>query len=157
MRRILTAPLIVMFAMLSFPTLAQDGAQEDEKKVTHMSVSLEDCRRLTRHQARDDVAYKAGVDVRGKAVAPADLPSREALPLGAIKVPDEIVIDFGLDLAGRYGFGAAALFDATAGIATIEYDLGTGGLTFNGKPLLDEDARAIERACKLREQQNGTQ
>jgi len=157
MRRILTASLIVTYTMLSLPAFAQDGAQEDEKKVTHMSVSLEDCRRLTRHKARDDVAYKAGVDVHGNAVAPADLPSPEALPLGAIKVPDEIVIDFGLDLAGRYGFGAAAMFDATAGIATIEYDIGSGGLTFNGKPLLDEDARAIERACKLRQQQNGTQ
>jgi len=153
MRRILTASLIVTFTMLSLPALAQEGAQEDEKKVTHMSVSLDDCRRLIRHKARNDVAYKAGVDVRGKAVAPADL----KLPLGAIKVPDEIVIDFGLDLAGRYGFGAAAMFDATAGIATIQYDLASGGLTFNGKSLLDEDARAIERACKLRLQKNGTQ
>lgn len=132
-------------AMLALPAFAQDA----EKAVTHMSVSLEDCKRLTRHKARDDVAYTPGVDVRGKAVAPAEIQ-----PLGAIKVPDEIVIDFGLDLAGRYGFGAAALFDATAGIATIEYDLASGGLTFNGKPLLDEDARAIERACKLRLQDN---
>jgi len=150
MKRIFTATLIAMFAL---PAFAQDGGQEaaqkDDKAVTHMSVSLDDCRRLIRHKARDDVAYKPGVDVRGKAVAPADLQ-----PLGAIKVPDEIVIDFGLDLAGRYGFGAASLFDATAGIATIEYDLASGGLTFNGKPLLDEDARAIERACKLRLQNN---
>jgi len=157
MRRILTASLIVMFTMLSLPALAQDGAQEDEKQITHMSVSLEDCRLLIRHKARDDVAYKAGVDVHGNAVAPADLKPSDGLPLGAIKVPDEIVIDFGLDLAGRYGFGAAAMFDATAGIATIQYDLASGGLTFNGKSLLAEDARAIERACKLRLQKNGTQ
>jgi len=154
MKRILTATLI---GMLSLPALAQEGAQRDDKTVTHMSVSLDDCKRLTRHTARDDVAYKAGVDVHGKAVVPADLQPSDVLPLGAIKVPDEIVIDFGLDLAGRYGFGAATLFDATAGIAIIEYDLASGGLTFNGKPLLSEDALAIERACKLRLQQDGTQ
>jgi len=140
-----------MMAMVSVPALAQEGGQ-DAKTVTHMSVSLEDCKQLVNHQARGDVAYQPGVDVYGNAVAPADVQ-----PLGAIKVPDEIVIDFGLDLAGRYGFGAASLFDATAGIATIQYDIATGALTFNGKPLLDEDARAIERACKLRLQQNGTQ
>ena len=141
-----------MIAMISVPALAQQEGEPDVETVTHMSVSLKDCQRLVKHQARGDVAYKAGVDVRGKAVAPADIQ-----PLGAIKVPDEIVIDFGLDLAGRYGFGAAALFDATAGIATIQYDLASGGLTFNGKPLLDEDARAIEQACKLRLQNDATQ
>lgn len=132
-------PILVL--LLAFPVFAEEGAGT----VTQMSVSLDDCKRLTRHKARDDVTYQPGVDVRGKSVTPADVQ-----PLGAITVPDEIVIDFGLDLAGRYGFGAAALFDATAGIATIHYDLATGGLTFNGKPLLSEDARAIERACKMR-------
>ena len=153
MKRILTASII---AVLAFPVVAQDAPSAGDETVTHMSVSIDDCKRLTRHTARDDVAYKAGVDVHGKAVAPADLQS-SLLPLGAIKAPDEIVIDFGLDLAGRYGFGAAALFDATAGIATIQFDLASGGLTFNGKPLLSADALAIERACKLRLQQNGTQ
>ncbi|HEY9080047.1 hypothetical protein [Magnetovibrio sp.] len=142
MNRLLTAAILVISCA---PALAQQGEPQEAKTVTHMSVSLDDCRRLLRHEARDDVTYKAGVDVHGNAVAPADIQ-----PLGAIKVPDEIVIDFGLDLAGRYGFGAAALFDVTAGIATIQYDLASGTLTFNGKELLQDDQRAIERACKLR-------
>lgn len=120
-------------------------AQDADKAVTQMSVSLEDCQRVIRHKARSDVAYKPGVDVHGKAVKAADLKV-----LGALSLPDEIVIDFGLDLAGRYGFGGAALFDATAGIATIQYDIGSGGLTFNGKSLRKDDARAIERACEMR-------
>lgn len=129
---------------MAFPAVAQQQVEPVVKSVTHMSVSVEDCRRLVKYQAAPDTHYKPGVDVRGKAVTPADLP-----PLGAIEPPDEIVIDFGLDLAGRYGFGGAALFDATAGIATIEYDQESGRLTFNGKPLLNEDVRAVEAACRM--------
>ncbi|MBL4613881.1 MAG: hypothetical protein JKY27_03280 [Magnetovibrio sp.] len=125
--------------------IAPASAQESEPAVTQMSVSLKDCLRVVKHKARADVAYKSGVDVRGKAVTSADLK-----PLGAIQVPDEIVIDFGLDLAGRYGFGGAALFDATAGIATVQYDIASGGLTFNGTSLRKDDARAVERACEMR-------
>jgi hypothetical protein len=36
-------------------------------------ITKRDCRRLLRHQPSGDVAYKPGVDARGKAVAPADL------------------------------------------------------------------------------------
>lgn len=138
-----TLALVVL--LFTPPAVAQDTGEGTGEAVTQMSVSLEDCKRLVRHKARDDVAYKPGVDVRGKEVVPAEIK-----PLGAITVPDEIVIDFGLDLAGRYGFGGAALFDATAGIATVHYDLASGALTFNGKPLLKDDSRAIERACEMR-------
>jgi len=141
MKHVLTASIV---ALLTFSASAQQEPGQTAKSVTHMSVSLDDCRSLVKYQAPPDVNYKPGVDVRGKAVTPADLPT-----LGAIQAPDEIVIDFGLDLAGRYGFGAATLFDATAGIATIEYDLESGALTFNGKPLLNEDVRAVETACKM--------
>lgn len=141
MKYVLTASIV---ALMAFPVSAQQEPEKTVKSVTHMSVNLEDCRRLVKYQAPPDVNYKPGVDVRGKAVTPADLPT-----FGAISAPDEIVIDFGLDLAGRYGFGAATLFDATAGIATIEYDLESGALTFNGKPLLNEDERAVEAACKM--------
>lgn len=140
-----------VFACFLFSTssVAEEAGQV-APTVTQVSVSIEDCKRVVRHQARDDVAYKPGVDVRGKAVVPAD---RQVL--GAIQPPDEIVIDFGLDLAGRYGFPGAALFDATAGIGTVHYDIDTGGLTFNGKALLKDDSRAVERACKmLLERQN---
>jgi len=146
--------LALMMSLMAAPAFAQNaseqaGEQAGEVVVTHASVSLDDCRRLVKHMPSADVAYKPGVDVHGKAVKPAD-----DRPLGAIEVPQEIVIDFGIDLAGRYGFGAAGLFDATAGIATIKYDIGSGGLTVNGKPLSDADSQAIEAACALRLQED---
>ncbi|MEP2189339.1 MAG: hypothetical protein ABJK54_12615, partial [Alphaproteobacteria bacterium] len=36
-------------------------------------ITKRDCRRVLRHQPSGDVAYKPGVDARGKPVAPADL------------------------------------------------------------------------------------
>jgi hypothetical protein len=146
--------LALMVSLMAAPAFAQNanehaGEQAGEVAVTHASVSLEDCQRLVKYTPSADVAYKPGVDVHGNAVKPA-----EDKPFGAIEVPQEIVIDFGIDLAGRYGFGAAGLFDATAGIATIKYDIGTGGLTVNGKPLLNADSQAIEAACALRLQQD---
>src|SRR5690348_9276282 len=63
-----------------------------------MPVSAADCRQLVAHAPAPDVTYKPGVDVRGNAVAPADLGAGYALAL-----PDEITIDIGIDLADRLG------------------------------------------------------
>ena len=40
---------------------------------TKVFVSRQDCLILTQHIPKDDVAYKAGVDVRGRSVKPADI------------------------------------------------------------------------------------
>src|SRR3546814_1346815 len=37
----------------------------------YLTLSAEDCTRLARHYPADDVTYRPGRDVRGKAVAPA--------------------------------------------------------------------------------------
>lgn len=139
MKRIFLTLFSICFAA---PVLAQ---QDGEPAMSKLSVSMKDCQRLVKHKARNDVAYKPGVDVRGKKVRSADLNPTQSLDL-----PKEITIDFGLDLAGRYGIGAASNFDATAGIGTIKYDLASGGLTYNGKRLYKDDARAIEQACEER-------
>ncbi len=120
-----------LISLLAAPVWAQGGTQ--------VTVSKRDCQRLIKHAPSADVAYKAGVDVRGKKVKGADLnPS-------TIQVPKEITIPLGMEFAGKYGIGAG--YDATATVGTIKYDLASGGLTYNGKPLTDSDTRAIERAC----------
>ena len=60
------------------------------------AVSVTDCQRLVRHQPRADVEYKPGVDVHGKAVAPADLGGGYQM-----KMPETIDIQIGIDLADR--------------------------------------------------------
>lgn len=138
--------VVILFSALlcAFPAFAESAPKP---VVSVASLSIDDCERLLKrrveHTPRPDVTYKPGVDVRGKAVVPADAEQ----PLGAIQLPDEIVIDFGFDFAGRYGFDGTGLHDATAGILTIQYDLALGGLTVNGKPLNKTDTRATAKAC----------
>jgi len=139
--------LIITTILAGVPALAQDMTPEKPRlPVTEVSVSLEDCQRLVKHTPSADVAYKPGVDVNGKSVVPAhgDGPA----PL-EIALPKKIVIDFGIDLAGKYGIIGTGEQTATASLFPIEYDLGMGALTVNGKPLQRDDSRAIAKACKL--------
>src|SRR3546814_8619488 len=52
----------------------------------YLTLSAEDCTRLARHYPADDVTYRPGRDVRGKAVAPADLD-----PGAGLILPDAVV------------------------------------------------------------------
>ena len=135
----------VLISLSVFLCAASAFGQDAPPVVSEASVSLEDCKRLVKHIPKGDVAYKAGVDVYGKPVVPAEVKPA----LGGIAIPDEVVIDFGLDLAGRYGIPGAGLYNATAGILTINYDLALGTLTINGKPLNDADQRAVNKACTM--------
>lgn len=84
-----------------------------------------ECRYLETHVARDDVAYKPGVDVRGNAVVSADL---NAAPF---VVPDIIRVPLTVDIIER-------LPDAPAGLEG-QGDLGmieihkNGRITLNGQ------------------------
>ena len=60
----LTAALAAVFM------LATGYAQAADTKV---KVSARDCRKLVQHQARSNVNYKPGVDVRGRKIVGADL------------------------------------------------------------------------------------
>src|SRR3546814_8990549 len=51
--------------------VAASAAKADERRVV---ITAQDCSRLVEHSAAPDVAYRPGVDVRGRSVAPADLP-----------------------------------------------------------------------------------
>ena len=129
---------IFILAVALFFTLV---ALAQDETVSEASVSVADCKRIV----KNDATYKPGVDAHGKAVVGADVaPDNDALNL-----PDEIVIDFGFDFAGRYGFDATGLQTATAGILTLQYDLALGGLTVNGKRLNKADSRAAMKACAM--------
>lgn len=143
-----TLTILLSAALCASSAFAEDApgaASPPTPVLSEASISLDDCKRITKHSPRPDVAYQPGVDVRGKPVVGADLQPE----LGQIKLPDEIVIDFGLDFAGRYGFEGTGLQTATAGILTINYDLALGGLTVNGKPLIASDSRAVAKACAM--------
>ncbi len=109
---------------------------------TTIRIPRADCARLVEHRSAPDVAYKPGVDVRGKKVAPADLPGRSA----AIKAPKQVEIAISFNpLRGAAG----SRFDSSELIVgTVQFDLKTGAATFNGQPLTDPEQAELARKCQ---------
>ena len=139
---------------------------------TKIIITKKDCRRLVRHTASADVAYRPGVDVRGRKVVPADAGGR--VPL---KLPD--VFEFNIDVDIRKYLGGpeddtAATSAATSAsdsatsnttliaanrkaqkfaglnmtVGKVRYNIKTGALTFNGQSLTDPDQDALAAACR---------
>jgi hypothetical protein len=68
------------------PATVEQSAQGTMPKAR---ITKRDCKRLIRHQARADVAYQPGVDVRGNPVVPADAS-------GGFKIPLPDVFEFNI-------------------------------------------------------------
>jgi hypothetical protein len=109
-----------------------------------LSITGTDCTRLISHTAEADVAYKPGVDVQGRAVAPADLN-----PAPAIRVPDSIVFDVAADLR-RFGIpNSSPLFQPHLGLGAIRVER-DGRAFFNGQPLESPEIAALRELCRQR-------
>ncbi len=124
-------------AMLLFllPTMA--GAED----VT-LEVTKDNCQRIVKYVAEQDVTYTPGVDVHGRAVAPADLEQNQ------VAIPNRIYIDLSLpfkDLLKNYN---PKLKNAEVYVGLVEYDINSGRLLFNGQELSDPALNAIARECE---------
>lgn len=99
------------------------------------------------HRPAPDVEYVPGVDVRGRAVAPADLPGS----YGATRQPlDRFEIPITLDFARRMGFSAgrsaaAAKVPGATEVGRLVID--GGRVTFNGQAVGDSSQAALAAAC----------
>jgi len=109
-----------------------------------VAISRQDCQYLTRYQPSPDVNFQPGVDVHGRAVAPADIGGSQQL-----KLPDTIYIPIEIDIGRRYHIPAnSPLWKATAEIGTVAV---TGDqVTFNGQPLTSDDNAALAAMCRDR-------
>ncbi len=121
------AALCALAALLFAPPAAA------QQKVT---ISAKDCKRLVRLAPSADTAYKPGLDVRGKSVAPADVGGGARL-----KLPTEITFDMTKDLSK---FGGPA----EASVGKVKYDILTGKLTFNGQPVATGAAAELAEKCR---------
>lgn len=104
MRLTVVLPLLAV-AVTILPAVAQNRLQPVESRplppemaanpdLRRVVITRAQCRELQRHEPRDDVTYKPGVDVRGKPVAPADLGGGSTLGL-----TDELSFDLTVRLA----------------------------------------------------------
>ncbi|MEO5373927.1 MAG: hypothetical protein H7840_06550 [Alphaproteobacteria bacterium] len=131
MTRLTRALIIIGAAAFPAQTMAADATARIDRAA---------CARLVEHVPADDVAYRPGVDVRGNAVAPANVGGGRS-----IKVPEEISIDIGRDIASKYMPGVAGGYGKTSvGTVTVK----NGKTYFNGEPIADRDQAALAAACK---------
>ena len=99
-----------------------------------------------RHRPSNDVNYKPGVDAYGRAVAPADLPGS-----ATFKTPNEITISLTMDILEKFGVDADSALGSLSGEASfgeIKYNIGSGKMTLDGKPLGDPEVEALATACE---------
>ena len=89
-----------------------------------------------------DLAYQPGVDVNGKAVAPADLPGG-----GSVTPPTDITIPLQLNLQNALHLpDNSNLTSPQAIVGTIEVK--NGKMTYNGQPISEDAQAQIEAACR---------
>ena len=107
-----------------------------------VTITGTDCRKLVRHQPAPDVAYKPGVDVKGRKVAPADINDAPQ-----IKVPETITFDAAVDLR-RFGIpNSSPLFQPNVGIGRVDVQP-DGRVFFNGERLGNPEVTALEELCQ---------
>jgi hypothetical protein len=117
-----------------------------------ITVRATECQRLVQHASTNNAAYTPGVDVRGKAVAPADLDGGSNMI-----VPEAIDIQIGVDLADRMGLQDSAVgADAKRKVLPYEGKVPLGTITvkgqdvfWNGERIVPQDQVLLAEACKL--------
>lgn len=128
----------IMMAFMAAPAVAAET----------VTISTADCRRLVAHAPAADVTYKGGVDVRGKPVAPADLPGGAVLDL-----PEFIEIPITVDAAQRLGRGEPGNILSSRRGLEGKAALGTltikgNDLFWNGKEVQTQDEIFLAESCR---------
>ncbi len=115
-----------------------------------VTISTADCRKLVAHQPRADVTYRGGVDVRGKAVVPADVNGADAFDLPAV-----LEIPLTVDTLERLRAGAPPPGDVLGSRRGLEGKAALGTLTikgdavfWNGTQIQSRDQALMAEACK---------
>lgn len=140
------AALLVYVAPAQGQSPAQTPVQVTSKKevTPKVRITRRDCKRLIRHQARANVAYKPGIDVRGNPVVSADAG-------GAFTIPLPNVFEFNVtkDLTTYLGSGEeklaadkAAAIAAEKTVAATNAAVSSAELSLAGAQTISDNAAA---------------
>lgn len=124
-----------LMAGLGLLTAASALAAQDQV----LRISQADCVRLVRHQPAPDVAYRPGVDSRGREVVPADLDGGVR-----IETPEHFLIPIEVDLVERLGIPDSFRADAFIGMVEVRGERAY----FNGRPLQSEAEAELATLCR---------
>ncbi len=138
------APAVAVMLALAGPAAgAEPPRPQARPSGPVIMLNRGDCERIgTVYRPAPDVAYKPGVDVRGRPVAPADLPNGYEGVL-----PDQIVIPLTVPLRRYAPQAPAGVADSDIYAGAVTLDLASGKLKLNGRPLEPDDGQALAAAC----------
>ena len=108
---------------------------------TKVKVSARDCHKLVQLQARSNVNYKPGVDVRGRKVSGADL-------VGGHKLKLPSTVEFNIGFNPLKGSAATRFGETSANTGKVKYDISKNTFTFNGQPMNDKVMADMARKCR---------
>lgn len=104
---------------------------------------IEFCRTVVAHVPADDVHYRAGVDVHGKPVVPADVGGSQQ-----VRAPDLITIDLTVPLRDLIAAAGPALVGgAEADLGQISVNRRNGEILYNGQILAGGLADELKQSC----------
>ncbi|MBF0130065.1 MAG: hypothetical protein HQL33_08730 [Alphaproteobacteria bacterium] len=102
------------------------------------------CAKLVDHAPSADVAYRPGVDTRGKKVASADLDGGDqAAPL---QLPQTYETNIAMNPMDK--ISATKYANSTMSAGKVGYDTATGQVSYNGQPLGNPKTAALVKACR---------
>lgn len=119
----------------------------DAKPEILLRMSRKDCERLLRRVDVPGADYVPGVDVRGNKVASANL---KGTLTAADILPEEIAFELALNPLASAGNAALAttFSESSASFGSVKFNLSSGSLTLNGKPLLDSSEQDMVALCR---------
>ena len=137
---------VAALALCGGPALAQQDAAGQPVRIV---ITKTDCSRLIRHVPAPDVAYQPGVDAKGRAVAPADMPGSGADAIPGL-LPDVLEIPLTIKPMQGATYAKRGSGDSQATLGTVRYDMNKGTFTFNDRPLTSPEQEELSRACQKR-------
>ncbi len=141
--------LLVLVAVLAVCGGAALAQQDVASQPVRIVITKTDCSRLIRHVPAPDVAYQPGVDVQGRAVAPADVPGSGADAIPGL-LPDVLEIPLTIKPMQGATYAKRGSGDSQATLGTVRYDMNKGTFTFNDRPLTSPEQEELARACQKR-------
>ena len=147
----LTALLAVMVASgIDAHAQTTDEAATQVETSPKVRITKRDCRRLLRHQASADVAYKSGVDVRGNPVVGADVNGAFTVPL-----PDVYEFNVTIDLSAYLDgpedqllADKAAAIAAERSVTATDAAVSSAALSLSGTQTISDTAATVATAAQ---------
>lgn len=141
-------PFALAVAVVALAGSAQ-AQQDSPGQPLRIVITKTDCSRLIRHVPAPDVAYQPGVDAKGRAVAPADVPGSGADAIPGL-LPDVLEIPLTIKPMQGATYAKRGSGDSQATLGTVRYDMNKGTFTFNDRPLTSPEQQELARACQKR-------